>query len=174
MSNILFFILGVTAAMTMVPLSRHIHKIRTTHLRRQSDLSVRVICPCCRYPTLTVKGGYDICELCNWEDDGQDDQTADEVWGGPNGDYSLITGRANFHKYRSIYAPCDDPDGDRADSPLEYDAKGLLMSVFDQLNECAQYERDSLEEAAIHLEGVLSAETSRRVAQIEEAYRHDT
>jgi hypothetical protein len=37
-----------------------------------------------------------MCEVCWWEDDGQDDETADEVWGGPNSDLSLSQGRYNF------------------------------------------------------------------------------
>src|SRR5207249_13923 len=53
-------------------------------------------CPCCFYLTLTERGGYDLCEVCWWEDDGQDDETADEVWGGPNSDLSLSQGRYNF------------------------------------------------------------------------------
>lgn len=47
-------------------------------------------CPCCGFPTLEELRGYEICELCDWEDDGQDDPYANQVLGGPNGDYSLI------------------------------------------------------------------------------------
>ncbi|WP_261769601.1 CPCC family cysteine-rich protein [Paenibacillus polysaccharolyticus] len=43
--------------------------------------------------------GWEICCLCNWEDDGQDDPHADEVWGGPNQDYSLAEARENFKKH---------------------------------------------------------------------------
>lgn len=28
---------------------------------------VRYTCPCCGYKT--IEGGYDICRICNWEDD---------------------------------------------------------------------------------------------------------
>ena len=37
-------------------------------------------CPCCGFLTLPSRGGYDICPVCFWEDDGQDDPAADEVW----------------------------------------------------------------------------------------------
>src|SRR5579863_7304160 len=30
-----------------------------------------IVCPCCGYPTLTDRDAYEICCLCNWEDDGQ-------------------------------------------------------------------------------------------------------
>ncbi|MGZ5243079.1 MAG: CPCC family cysteine-rich protein [Bacteroidia bacterium] len=41
-------------------------------------------CPGCGYPTLSERGGYEICSVCNWEDDGQDESQANEIWGGPN------------------------------------------------------------------------------------------
>jgi Cysteine-rich CPCC len=37
-------------------------------------------CPCCGFLTLDERGGYDICPVCFWEDDGQDHHDAD---GGP-------------------------------------------------------------------------------------------
>ena len=55
-------------------------------------------CPCCFYLTLTERGGYEICEVCWWEDDGQDDHDADVVRGGPNGALSLTQARANYHR----------------------------------------------------------------------------
>ncbi|MFI5848656.1 CPCC family cysteine-rich protein [Micromonospora chalcea] len=42
-------------------------------------------CPCCRHPTLEGRGQFEICFACGWEDDGQDDEDADTVRGGPNG-----------------------------------------------------------------------------------------
>lgn len=60
-------------------------------------------CPCCGYPTLEERQGWEICCLCNWEDDGQDDPHADQVWGGPNQDYSLTEARENFKKYYIMY-----------------------------------------------------------------------
>ncbi len=53
-------------------------------------------CPCCRFVTLTERGGYDICPVCFWEDDGQDDHDADDVRGGPNYSLSLTQARSNF------------------------------------------------------------------------------
>jgi len=61
------------------------------------DLPLR--CPCCGLKTLGERGGYEICAVCFWEDDGQDDDDADEVLGGPNGDLSLSMGRANYKAF---------------------------------------------------------------------------
>ena len=55
-------------------------------------------CPCCRYLTLASRGDYDICPVCFWEDDGQDDHDADEVRGGPNYELSLTEARSNFRR----------------------------------------------------------------------------
>ncbi|WP_268249705.1 CPCC family cysteine-rich protein [Streptomyces anandii] len=41
--------------------------------------------------------GWQICPVCFWEDDGQDDHDADRVRGGPNGRLSLPEARRNFH-----------------------------------------------------------------------------
>lgn len=64
-------------------------------------------CPCCGYPTLDSQGENEICELCGWEDDGQDDTSAKEVWG-TNGDYSLQEARDNFRRYLTMYRPEDE------------------------------------------------------------------
>ncbi|WDZ84854.1 CPCC family cysteine-rich protein [Micromonospora cathayae] len=53
-------------------------------------------CPCCGYLTLGERGGYEICDVCFWEDDGQDDHDAARVRGGPNRNLSLLDARRNF------------------------------------------------------------------------------
>ncbi|WP_421704542.1 CPCC family cysteine-rich protein [Aliiroseovarius sp.] len=60
-------------------------------------------CPCCGFPTLEARAVFDICEICWWEDDGQDAPYADEVWAGPNKDYSLTMARQNFLAHRHMY-----------------------------------------------------------------------
>jgi hypothetical protein len=55
--------------------------------------SIRLACPSCGYPTIDGRGDFDICSVCDWEDDGQDDDDADDVRGGPNSDLSLIDSR---------------------------------------------------------------------------------
>lgn len=53
----------------------------------------RVTCPGCGYPTLSERGVYQVCLVCNWEDEGQDDPDADEIRGGPNRNLSLTENR---------------------------------------------------------------------------------
>jgi len=55
-------------------------------------------CPCCRTKTLTERGGFEICPVCRWEDDGQDDHDADVVRAGPNGGLSLTEARENYQR----------------------------------------------------------------------------
>jgi hypothetical protein len=59
-------------------------------------------CPCCGYLTLSQRGGYLICKVCFWEDDGQDDHDADQVRGGPNGALSLSAARLNFRRIGAV------------------------------------------------------------------------
>jgi Cysteine-rich CPCC len=56
-------------------------------------------CPCCGHRTLDERGVEDICQVCYWEDDGQDDHDADEVRGGPNYELSLTQARQNFREF---------------------------------------------------------------------------
>jgi len=55
-------------------------------------------CPCCFCKTLSERGEFEICAVCFWEDDGQDEYDADVVRGGPNGALSLTQARANYRK----------------------------------------------------------------------------
>jgi hypothetical protein len=63
-------------------------------------------CPCCGFITLSERGGFDICPVCFWEDDGQDEHDAPEVRGGPNGALSLLAARANFRAMRACDQRC--------------------------------------------------------------------
>jgi hypothetical protein len=55
-------------------------------------------CPCCGNKTLRQRGAFQICQVCFWEDDGQDDHDADVVRGGRNGQLSLTQARANYQR----------------------------------------------------------------------------
>jgi hypothetical protein len=45
---------------------------------------------------LRARCDFELCPVCYWEDDGQDDHDCDDVRGGPNGWLSLTQARNNF------------------------------------------------------------------------------
>jgi hypothetical protein len=59
-------------------------------------------CPCCGNLTLSERGGDEICPVCFWEDDGQDDHDADQVRGGPNYRLSLTSARQSFERIGAV------------------------------------------------------------------------
>jgi hypothetical protein len=71
-------------------------------------------CPCCGFKTLHERAGYELCPVCFWEDDGQDDHDADEVRGGPNGTLSLTQSRINFR----TFGACDSRFINKVRGPL--------------------------------------------------------
>src|SRR5438552_3739767 len=50
-------------------------------------------CPCCYSPALPGPASFEICVFCGWQDDGQNDDDAGEILGGPNGNVSLAAAR---------------------------------------------------------------------------------
>ena len=58
---------------------------------------------------------YEICPVCFWEDDGQDDESAAHVWGGPNGGLSLTEARQNY----SLIGAADPKDLRHVRAPTE-------------------------------------------------------
>lgn len=61
--------------------------------------TANVRCLCCGSWTLTAPGTFELCPVCWWQDDGQDDADADVVRGGANGLLSLTQARGNFRRY---------------------------------------------------------------------------
>lgn len=60
---------------------------------------MRYRCPCCHYKTLEERGGYDICPVCFWEDDGQDGQDANTVRVMSPNHISLSQARDNYRRF---------------------------------------------------------------------------
>lgn len=60
-------------------------------------------CPCCGELTLFERGGDEICTVCKWHDDGQDDHDADVVRGGPNELLSLTQARELWQMQRKVF-----------------------------------------------------------------------
>jgi len=65
---------------------------------RAKGLNDLFMCPCCGYATLEAVADFEICDICFWEDDGQDELELDCEIGGPNG-VSLAEARGNFIEF---------------------------------------------------------------------------
>ena len=139
--------------------SNGVHTERSAHLRQ--------ICPCCGYATLPQRGRYDVCELCNWEDDGQDDPYADEVWGGPNSHYSLMQARENFKRHWIMYDPDDSDRRHLFNSSVEMEAKKAIVAAFEAMKNADETEQALLWNEVRKGEAILSRELSRSIAEDE-------
>ncbi|MFB4304890.1 CPCC family cysteine-rich protein [Actinomadura sp. GTD37] len=76
----------------------YVNTVSNHSIHRPED-SGPYACPCCGYLTLASRGDYEICGVCFWEDDGQDEHDAGVVRGGPNGRLSLTRARQNFARF---------------------------------------------------------------------------
>ena len=57
-----------------------------------------IACPCCGSATLSARGCHEVCPVCFWEDDGQDNGDVDRRRGGSAG-VTLREGRINFARF---------------------------------------------------------------------------
>ncbi len=74
-------------------------------------------CPSCGFPSLRQQGAFELCAVCDWEDDGQDDEDADDILGGPNGKLSLTEYRvATGYSLRAL---AHELKGELISDPLE-------------------------------------------------------
>ncbi|MDE7424430.1 MAG: hypothetical protein K2N51_12215 [Lachnospiraceae bacterium] len=55
-------------------------------------------CPCCGKETLSIRGEYDICSNCNWEDDGNEDE---DMYSSAN-HMTLKQGKKNYLLYGRV------------------------------------------------------------------------
>ncbi|WP_199915080.1 CPCC family cysteine-rich protein [Aquimarina sp. Aq107] len=86
-------------------------------------------CPCCGYRTIGERGNYDICKVCWWEDDGQDNQHSEQVMGGPNYGISLVMGRYNYLVY-GLYDPKRTDLMEKKAEEREY-KRGRIFEIID-------------------------------------------
>ncbi|SRR6266511_4270140 len=129
---------------------------------------VRFECPCCGYPMLQERGAFEICRLCGWEDDGQDEADAERVLGGPNYEMSLVAARENFVRHLDTHAPGSKRF--RAPTPRERLAKQRIIAAFDGLKRGGA-DRVNLWQQVLAAEGVLDEELRERVRAIESKAR---
>lgn len=78
-------------------------------------------CPCCGYYTFLKRpnGGYEICEVCFWEDDPV--QLEDEHCEGGANNISLLQARKNFREFGA----CDKDVIDHVRKPREDELEGI-------------------------------------------------
>ena len=62
----------------------------------------RYRCPCCKHSTLSSRGDHEICEVCFWQDDGQDEHDTEVVRGGPNYGLSLRKAQENYRSFGAV------------------------------------------------------------------------
>lgn len=67
---------------------------------------VKYRCPCCGYKTLDERGGFDICSVCFWEDDGQDDADAGLRHPFSPNHVSLAQARENYRRIGACEERC--------------------------------------------------------------------
>ena len=93
-------------------------------------------CPCCGACSLDEPDEYDICPVCWWEDDGQDNHNADRVNGGPNYQLSLTQARLNFLTH-GIFDP-DRVDLVALQEPAAKYAQGRVFTISDDARSIAE------------------------------------
>ncbi len=77
--------------------------LKCEHYSGEITLGRHFLCPCCYFPTLNARSGYEICAVCWWEDTGQDDENAEEHIRGPNHQHSLTEARTNFIDHLNMF-----------------------------------------------------------------------
>lgn len=66
-----------------------------TYISQNGLQRMATCCPSCGFPTLHPPAIHEICDICNWQNDGQDDHDADIEYGAPNAE-SLTDSRIEF------------------------------------------------------------------------------
>lgn len=96
----------------------YFHEGLIAMMNREKANNALFACPCCGYATLVEVAEYEICEICFWEDDGEDDYHAIErsFFGGPNG-VSLKEARFNF----IVFGSAEKKDLEHCRKPNETD-----------------------------------------------------
>jgi hypothetical protein len=84
-------------------MGRNLAWLFSVHSTVSSAVEVRYRCPCCGYRTLDAPGAFELCPVCWWEDDGQEDADAEEVRLTVNGQLSLNEARAFYASYGAAH-----------------------------------------------------------------------
>ena len=108
--------------------------------------------------------------LCNWEDDGQDDDNANEVLGGPNADYSLSEARTNFRERGHMYRAGGDRRFLGGDTTEESEVKAELIAIYTAWKR-GDTPTQEQEDNALRLERRLHTSLSSRIMAHEAGLR---
>ena len=112
-----------------------------------------------KHKTLERRDKHEICCLCIWEDDGEDDTNTDGWGGGPNGAYSLTQARANFLAFGTMYHPENNTTVTGNDSAEIVALKRELIGLYEAL---PSMDEDRL---VAHWKGILDQERTLRKAE---------
>lgn len=85
-------------AADLLPMFGLLERKRATTESVHSRVETRFRCPCCGYRTLAAPEALELCPVCWWEDDGQEDADAAEVRLTVNGMLSLLDARMHFRE----------------------------------------------------------------------------
>jgi hypothetical protein len=149
---------------------KHLNQFVETIGSSEKSQTTRYTCPCCGFPTLQVRNLYDCCTVCFWEDDGQDDQDADKVWGGPNIDYSLSDARRNFLNYLSMFSPKDEGDFSIHSGEPARKAKQDLLDYYELIKgNPTRYRQQKIIDQLLNYFETISQTISRQLGKSKES-----
>jgi Cysteine-rich CPCC len=120
--------------------------------------------------TLQAPGKYEICVLCNWEDEGLGEAELDERSGANQG-YTLRDARRNFARRLNMYGE-DDPAARETHETLA--AKQHIISALQTLGTLPAVKHERLWALIEHTEAVLRADRQRRRLQPQEEVKRLT
>lgn len=102
------------------------------------DVSLKkYTCPCCGFPTHEKPMAQEVCFLCGWTYDQQDDFDAAVILNQANGNYSLLQARKNFENHHCMFSPDDPITLVRYHlSPEILPYKSLITKTFYEILEC--------------------------------------
>ena len=130
-------------------------------MAEEVELAVRFPCPCCGYPTLEEPASHEICAVCDWQDDGQGDDDADKVFGGPNSDLSLSSARKKF--VRTTPSPAE----------MEPRLRRDLFEAYERWKLAPPSERDSILPTVLQLEAALLEDMAMNAGEYFSRSEHD-
>ncbi|SFW68959.1 CPCC family cysteine-rich protein [Chitinophaga sancti] len=105
----------------------HLRRAHYDTYLRANDIHLYT-CPGCGFPTLPERNRFEICEICDWEDDGEDDHANSMITevshprGGPNGNLSLKDNRINIGRILESHIELKDGE-------VDFDTASVLKTI---------------------------------------------